>query len=86
MAHSTAGLLLAMVGGYWVLERAAGHKGRLKQVGQVVGTVILVVSLVGIACRVWYLAAGQRGDCPLPKRFCPYEPPQQRDSGSATTN
>jgi hypothetical protein len=56
--HGTVGLLLSMVAGYWVIERASTHKGRLRSLGQLVGGIILIVALVGTTCRVWATAAG----------------------------
>ena len=75
MVHGVGILLLSAIGGYWVLERASGHRGRLKQVGQLLGGLIIIVSLVGVACRVWCLAAGKGGFCPLGKKGgwqCPF--------------
>ena len=54
-------LLIAAVGGYWVLERSVSHRGRLRQIGQLVGGLIIIVSLVGVGCRVWYLTKGYAG-------------------------
>ena len=54
-------LLLAAVGGYWVLERSASHRGRLKQVGQLLGGLIIIVSLIGVSCHVWHLTTGKAG-------------------------
>ena len=73
MTHSVGVLLLAAVGGYWVLERAAAHKGGLKKVGQLLGSAIIVVSLVGVACKVWYAAACSVGAMGK-GGFCPYTP------------
>ena len=73
MVHGTGLLLLSSVAGYWVLERSAGHKGQLKSVGQVIGWVVIVTSLVGLTCRVWALATGQ-AFCPIDGKgsyFCP---------------
>jgi len=60
-------LLLSAIGGYWVLERASGHRGRLKQVGQILGGLIIIVSLIGVACRVWGYTTGNAGgwQCPF---------------------
>jgi hypothetical protein len=71
MVYGTGLLLLAAVGGYWVLERAASHKGNLKRVGQILGAVIIIVSLIGVACKVWCAATcppgsmGKGGWCPF---------------------
>ena len=66
MGYGGGILLLAAVAGYWVLERAQTHKGTLKQVGQLLGWVIIVTSLIGMACRVWALATG-KAYCPAKK-------------------
>ena len=66
-------LLLSVVAGYWVLERAETHKGDLRRIGKTLGWVIIVASLIGIACRVWYAATcppdamGKKGFCPFSK-------------------
>ena len=57
--HGVAILMLAAVGGYWVLERSVNQKGQIKQVGQVLGTIIIAMSLAGMACWVWGAATGQ---------------------------
>ncbi len=57
-----AGLLLISAAvGYFVLERAEKHKGGLKRTGQLLGWVIMLVSLVGVACRVCYLSTWTPG-------------------------
>ncbi|PIQ84301.1 MAG: hypothetical protein COV75_02985 [Candidatus Omnitrophica bacterium CG11_big_fil_rev_8_21_14_0_20_63_9] len=75
MAYGIGILLLSAVAGYWVLERSALHKGQLKRVGQFVGWLVIVVSVVGIACRVWCLASGNSGWCSMGKGwkggYCP---------------
>ena len=68
--HGVGLLLLATAGGYWVLERSATQKKGLRRVGQWLGAVIIIVSLVGVACHIM-AAAG----CPLTSSksgFCPY--------------
>ena len=69
MTHSVGVLLLTAVAGYWVLERAASHKGNLKNVGQLLGAAIIIISLVGVACKIWCAAK-----CPTGMKggFCPY--------------
>lgn len=58
MGHGVAGLLLAAAAGYWVLTLAVKEKPNLKKIGQVVGLVIIVVSLVGVACKIYCLTTG----------------------------
>ena len=65
MTHGVGILLLAAVAGYWVLERAAAHKGRLKQVGQLVGGLVIVMSLVGAVCTTICTATGSMGMCSM---------------------
>ncbi len=84
MSYGVGPLLLAAVAGYWVLERAETHKGRLRKIGQLLGGLIILVSLVGVVCRVWCLAMCPTGYGPMGKAgkgwFCPYNrqtsPPQ----------
>lgn len=73
MMHGTGLLLLSAVAGYWVLERSAAHKGQLKNLGQVIGWVVIVTSLVGMACKVFALTTG-KAFCPIGGKgssFCP---------------
>jgi hypothetical protein len=70
MGYGIGLLLLGTVAGYWVLERAETHKGDLRKVGQVLGWLLIVLSLVGTACRVWTLATGNTALGR--KAFCPF--------------
>ena len=65
MVHGSGVLLLATVAGYWLLERAETHKGQLRSVGRFLGWLIIVTSLLGVACRVWALSTGTGGWCPV---------------------
>ena len=69
MTHGIVGLMASAIGGYWVLERASTHKRRLRQIGQLVGGLILVVSFGGVACSVWCLATGKSG---YGRGYCPF--------------
>ena len=70
--HGTAELLLSMVAGYWVLERAATHKGRLRALGRLIGGLILIVALVGTVCRIWFITTGAHR--PFPRSlWCPWK-------------
>jgi hypothetical protein len=80
MGHGLVGLLLAAVAGYWVLERASTHKGQLQKVGFAVGSLIIVVSLLGIICSVWCFGTSKSGMCPFGGKmgrgaYSPYIPP-----------
>ena len=59
MLYGAGFLLLTAIGGYWVLERAEKQKRGLKQVGQLLGAIIIVVSLIGAGCHVWGLDSGK---------------------------
>ncbi len=75
MMHGVGVLLLTAVAGYWVLERAATHKGELKKIGELVGGFIIVASLLGVACHAWMLVSGKSAYCPVDKMgkgWCPY--------------
>ena len=72
IGHGVVPLLLAAVGGYWVLERAETHKGQLRKVGQFLGALIIASSLIGAVCRVWSIGTG-KAFCPTHKGWqCPY--------------
>ena len=77
LGHAMVGLALSAIGGYWVLERSAGQKGRLKQVGQLVGGVIIFVSLVGMLSHFFMVVAAS-GLCPVKKMGRGYGAPGQR--------
>jgi len=75
VGHSASLLLISAVAGYWVLERASMHKGNLKSIGQFLGGVIILVSLLGVACKVWYAVGCQLGKaggyCPFMSKMSP---------------
>ena len=58
MLHGVGILLLAAVGGFWVYERGLSHKGELKRIGRILGAFIIIVSMIGVVCKVWYLTSG----------------------------
>jgi len=69
MAYGAGMLLISAAVGYFVLERAEKRKGVLKRVGQLLGWLIIIVSLVGVACRTWCVSTGAKG-----WRSCPFMP------------
>ena len=78
MGHGAALLLFAAAAGYWVLERASTQKKNLKTIGQIVGATIIVVSFMGIACKVYYLSKCVKGGYGgRPGAICPFTPQQQ---------
>ena len=89
MGHGAAGLLIAAATGYWVFERASSRKEPVKRIGQWVGGAIMVVSLIGVACRVWSVVACTTGLCPFGKSgktiSCPFSPSSSSQRMSPVT-
>ena len=54
-------LLVTAAVGYWVLTLAAKEKEGTKKIGHLVGLVIIVVSLLGVACKLYCQVSG----CPM---------------------
>ena len=72
MADGSGLLLVSAAIGYLVLERSEKHKGGLKRVGRLLGSVIIIVSLIGVACRIWYVSTWTKGA--WAGRYCPVMP------------
>ena len=70
MIHEVGGLLVGAIGGYWVLERAETHKGSLRRLGRFLGWSIILISAIGVVCRVWCLASCKPGAM---GRYCPFK-------------
>ena len=71
MTHGVPLLLLTAAVGYWVLERASSQKKDLKMIGQIVGAAIIVLSFVGVACKLYYITKYRKSFyCPAGK-LCP---------------
>ena len=70
MCHDGGTLLFAVAAGYWVVERASAQKGQLKQIGQFLGALIIVLALTGVVLSA-LCAPGMHGGwrkggmCPL---------------------
>ncbi|MBI2105120.1 MAG: hypothetical protein HYT90_06070 [Candidatus Omnitrophica bacterium] len=75
IGHGIGLLLVSVVAGYWVLERAETHKGDLRRVGKALGWLIIVASLIGIGCRVWGYATCPPGAMGKKGFFCPFMKP-----------
>ena len=59
MTHGVAVQFISAAAGYWVLTQASKERGRIKQLGQFLGLLIVVVSLVGVGCKLYYLMNSQ---------------------------
>ena len=88
--HGSAWLLLTAVAGYWVLERAEAHtkKSDLRRAGKLLGWLIIVVSLMGVACNVWCVAKCRSGYGSMGGKkagfFCPFTSKQMPESPSGS--
>ncbi len=73
MIYGISSLLIAAAAGYWVLAQSGSQKGRVKQLGQFLGLLIIVVSVVGAGCKLYYQWNGKA--CPMGrggwKAMCP---------------
>ena len=79
MVHGVAPLLISAAAGYWVVTQAAGQKARVKKLGQILGWAIVLVSVAGASCKLYYMATGQpfggKGIyCPWGGKACPFAP------------
>ena len=59
--HGVGLFLLSAVGGYWVLEQASSHKGELQRVGRLLGSIIIVMSLIGVGYGAVSMIGGRAG-------------------------
>ena len=76
MSHGVAMLLLTSAVGYWVLERANNQKKELKAIGQFVGAAIIILSFIGVACKIYYISKYGKGVyCPSGV-LCPFSSKQ----------
>ena len=66
--HGVSSLLITSAVGYWVVTQAQKEKGQVKKLGLLLGIIIVLVSLVGVGCKIYSLATG----CPMSKITCPY--------------
>ena len=78
MSGGSGLLLLSVIGGYWMLERAETHKGELRRIGRLLGGTVIIGSLLGLIFRCW--AAGQwiknsGWSCPFMSKSAPAPTP-----------
>ncbi len=71
MTQGIGTLLISAAVGYWVLTQASTQKAQVKKLGQILGLIIILVSVVGVACKIYYLSGGQ---CPPGGKgmICPF--------------
>ena len=77
--HSAAPLLIAAAAGYWVMTQAEHEKGGVRKLGQYLGLAIVVASIIGSACKIYYAATCANPSwCPTPMMkgsACPMSKP-----------
>lgn len=84
MGSESGMLLLAAIGGYWVLERSETHKGELKRIGRLLGITVIAFSLAGLIFRCWAACewmprkAGGGWSCPFKSTSIPAQEPAPR--------
>ena len=72
MVHGVAPLLISAAAGYWVLTNASKVKGRIKKFGQLLGGIIIAVSLIGATCKAYYLVTCNKAFFCPPGKACPF--------------
>ncbi len=85
MGHGVGLLLLTSVAGYWVLERASYQKkSDLRHIGKVLGCLIIVISIAGVACNIVCALKYRQASCAMPKKngYCPMGTPSEDSSRS----
>lgn len=69
MVHGIAPLLVAAAAGYWVVTQAEHQKGGVRTLGQYLGVAVILVSVLGVACKLYAITTGQgmgdQGFCPI---------------------
>ena len=64
--------LLVIAAGYFVFAHASAQKGEVKTVGRIVGLIIMILALAGVACGICYKAKGMCGGGDMMmKSYCP---------------
>jgi len=71
IGHGVSVLLITSAVGYWVLTTSEKEKGQVKKVGRLLALIIILVSLVGVACRAISFARA-KGYCPAGTMSCPF--------------
>jgi hypothetical protein len=73
---SSVGMLLIAAGvGYWVLTLAGKQKARIKTLGRWLGLLIIIVSVLGASCKMYYQwtcgSSGYYKKCSYSASNCP---------------
>ena len=79
MTHGVSLLLISAAAGYWVLTQASKERDRVKKLGQMLGLAIIVASVVGIGCKLYFVGK-MKGSCPS-VAACPFVKSAPPDSG-----
>ena len=63
MIHGISLLMLSAAVGYWVITLAAKEKGRVKTLGNALGLLIIVISVLAFACKMKTCSYMKGGAC-----------------------
>lgn len=69
MGHGVAVLLVSAAAGYWVLTQSEHQKAGVRKLGQYLGVAIVVLSMVGAACKIYSIVTCYGGG--MGKVMCP---------------
>ncbi len=72
MVSSIAPLLIASAAGYWVLTLAGREKGRIKTLGNLIGLIIIVISLAGAGLKIYCCLSACASSGKMGMMNCPY--------------
>lgn len=72
MIHGIGLLLISSALGYWVLTQSEKEKGKVKKLGSWLGLIIIVTSLAGVACKVYYCIAACQAGGMMSGKACPF--------------
>ncbi|MBI4227429.1 MAG: hypothetical protein HY600_04025 [Candidatus Omnitrophica bacterium] len=80
MGHGVAVLLVSAAAGYWVLGQSEHQKAGVKKLGQYLGVAIILVSVIGAACKIYSIVTcygggmGKAAVCPMTGKPLPSTP------------
>ena len=77
MSHGLGILLIAAATGYWVLTLANKEKGQIKNFGQLLGLLIILVSVSLTACKLYRMVSCS----PSVGKACPFMAGKSSASG-----
>ncbi|OGX38020.1 MAG: hypothetical protein A3C53_08285 [Omnitrophica WOR_2 bacterium RIFCSPHIGHO2_02_FULL_68_15] len=64
-------MLVSAAVGYWVVTQAEHQKAGVKKLGQYLGIAIILVSVIGVACKVYCITSCPPGGAMGKSAMCP---------------